>query len=133
MQYRDYGKTGLRVSALGHGAMRLPKKEDGTCDFSLSVPMLRKGIDLGINYIDSAWGYINGTSEVAVGQAIKPYDRSKLVISTKIPIRDIKGKSGGSVWRSSYSALTRPISTSCTCTTCKWPLSRPTAWARTAA
>ncbi len=92
MQYRIYGKTGLRVSALGYGAMRLPKKEDGTCDLNLSVPMLRKGIDLGINYIDSAWGYINGTSEVAVGQAIKPYDRSKLIISTKIPIRDIKGK-----------------------------------------
>lgn len=92
MQYRDYGKTGLRASTLGFGAMRLPRLEDGTCDFDASVPMLRKALDQGVNYTDSAWGYINGTSEVAVGKAIKGYDRSSLIISTKIPIRDIYGK-----------------------------------------
>ncbi|NLD71208.1 MAG: aldo/keto reductase [Chloroflexi bacterium] len=92
MQFRDYGKTGLRPSALGFGAMRLPKREDGTCDYDVSVPMLVKGLDLGITYIDSAWGYINGTSEVAVGRAIQGRDRGDLIISTKIPIRDIRGK-----------------------------------------
>jgi len=92
VQYRDYGKTGLKVSALGFGAMRLPTLQDGTCDLEQSVPMLQRGIDLGVNYIDSAWGYINGTSEVAVGRAIKPYDRDKLVIATKIPSNDIDGK-----------------------------------------
>ncbi|MBC7256539.1 MAG: aldo/keto reductase, partial [Chloroflexi bacterium] len=91
MQYREYGKTGLRASALGFGAMRLPAREDGTCDYDRSVPMLQRAIELGVNYIDSAWGYINGTSEVAVGKAIKPYDRAKLILSTKIPINDIYG------------------------------------------
>lgn len=95
MQYRTYGKTGLHVSTLGFGAMRLPAREDGTCDFEQSVPMLRRGLDRGVNYIDTAWSYINGTSEVAVGKAIKPYDREKLVISTKIPSNDI----GGKEWR----------------------------------
>ncbi len=91
MQYRPYGNTGLLASTLGFGAMRLPALADGTCDYDASVPMLRRGLDLGINYIDSAWGYINGTSEVAVGKAIKGYDRSKLIISTKIPSGDIDG------------------------------------------
>jgi len=91
MEYRQYGNTGMRVSALGFGAMRLPTLEDGTCDFDVSVPMLQRGIDLGINYIDSAWGYIKGTSEVAVGKAIQGYDREGLVLSTKIPSNDIHG------------------------------------------
>jgi hypothetical protein len=91
MQYRPYGNTGMMASTLGFGAMRLPSLPDGTCDLDKSVPMLRRGLDLGINYIDSAWGYIKGTSEVAVGKAIKGYDRSKLVISTKIPSGDIDG------------------------------------------
>ncbi|HHX63551.1 MAG TPA: aldo/keto reductase [Chloroflexi bacterium] len=89
MQYRNYGTTGMRVSALGFGAMRLPATSDGTCDYEQAVPMLKQGLDLGINYIDSAWGYINGTSEVAVGKAIKGYPRESLVIATKIPSNDI--------------------------------------------
>lgn len=98
MQYRSYGKTGLQVSALGFGAMRLPQREDKTVDLEQSVPMLRRGIDLGINYIDSAFGYINGTSEVAVGQAIQPYDRSKLYLSTKIPVHEPENATEA-VWR----------------------------------
>ncbi|MHB1296860.1 MAG: aldo/keto reductase [Anaerolineae bacterium] len=95
MRYRDYGKTGLRPSALGFGAMRLPAREDGTCDYEAAVPLLRRGIDQGVNYIDSAWGYINGTSEVAVGKAIKPYPREQMILATKIPIQDLDGRT----WR----------------------------------
>ena len=73
MQYRSYGKTGIQVSNLGFGAMRLPALENGNVDLEKSVPILRRGLDLGINYIDTAHGYINGTSEVAVGQAVKTY------------------------------------------------------------
>ncbi|TVQ28694.1 MAG: aldo/keto reductase [Spirochaetaceae bacterium] len=98
MQYRPYGSTGRDVSMLGFGAMRLPQNEDGTCDYDASVPLLRQGIDAGINYIDTARGYISGTSEVAVGKAIKGYDRRKLFIVTKIPSNDIKN-SVGREWR----------------------------------
>ncbi len=85
MQYRKFGNTGANVSVLGFGAMRLPTHEDGNCDIEKSIPILQRGIDLGINYIDTAYVYIKGTSEVAVGQAIKKYDRSKLYLATKIP------------------------------------------------
>ena len=98
MQYRTFGETGIRVSALGFGVMRLPTLEDGTVDLDKSVPLLRLGIDLGINYIDTAYVYIKGTSEVAVGQAIKGYDREELYLATKIPARD-EERAKADVWR----------------------------------
>jgi hypothetical protein len=98
MRYRTFGKTGAQVSMLGFGAMRLPQLEDGTCDLEKSVPLLRRGIDLGINYIDTAYVYINGTSEVAVGQAIKTRDREDLYLATKIPVHEEKDAQPD-VWR----------------------------------
>lgn len=86
MQYRPYGNTGIKVSALGFGAMRLPHHEDGTCDYEEAIPLLRRGLELGVNCIDSAWGYLRGTSEIAVGRAIKGYDRNKIYLSTKAPV-----------------------------------------------
>ena len=85
MQYRPFGQTGVQASVLGFGAGRLPTQEDGTCDLEKSVPLLRRGLDLGINYLDTAQGYVKGTSEVAVGQAIKGYQRERLYLATKIP------------------------------------------------
>jgi len=99
MQYRQFGNTGIEVSVLGFGAMRLPEREDGTCDVEKSVPLLRQGIDLGINYIDTAHVYIKGTSEVAVGEAIKGYDREKLFLATKIQVAD-EEKATAASWRS---------------------------------
>ena len=62
MKYRKFGNSGIEVSTLGFGAMRLPTIGEGDkthVDLEKSVPMLNKGIDLGINYIDTAWGYLN--------------------------------------------------------------------------
>ncbi|MBW2622287.1 MAG: aldo/keto reductase [Deltaproteobacteria bacterium] len=89
MKYRDFGNTGIKVSALGFGAMRLPKvgdDEGAPVDMEKSVPMLQKGLDLGINYIDSAWRYLNETCDKAVGAAVAGRDRGKLYLSTKNPI-----------------------------------------------
>jgi uncharacterized protein len=88
MQYRPYGKTGKQVSILGFGAMRLPAHPDGTVNIEQAVPLLRHAIDSGVNYIDTAHVYINGTSEVAVGAAIKGYDRTRLFVATKINVDD---------------------------------------------
>ena len=89
MKYRDFGNTGVKTSILGFGAMRLPTVGEGDnvrVDMDKSLPILAKGLDSGINYIDTAWGYLNKTSEEAVGEAIAGRDRSKLTISTKNPI-----------------------------------------------
>jgi predicted aldo/keto reductase-like oxidoreductase len=94
MKYREFGQTGAQVSVLGFGAMRLPtlgEDDDTRVDLEQSVPMLQRGLDLGINYIDSAWAYLNKTSETAVGHAIKGRDRASLYVSTKNPIdTDVK-------------------------------------------
>jgi uncharacterized protein len=74
LQYRTYGKTGLKLSALGYGAMRLPKDEE------LAVQCLTRFLDLGGNFIDTARGY--SESERLVGQAIAGR-RDQVVISTK--------------------------------------------------
>ncbi len=110
MQYRKFGNTGIEVSILGFGAMRLPQLEDGTCDLEKSVPLLRRAIDLGVNYIDTAYVYIKGTSEVAVGEAIKGYDRSQLHLATKIPVRDAEG-ARASEWRSKLEESLRRFDT----------------------
>ncbi len=110
MQYRPFGKTGIHVSTLGFGAMRLPAREDKKVDLERSIPMLRRGIDLGINYIDSAYGYIDGTSEVAVGQAVKGYDRAKLYLATKIPVHSPE-EGTEAAWRSKFETCLKRFDT----------------------
>jgi uncharacterized protein len=86
MKYRKFGNTGARVSILGFGAMRLPTVGEGEnqqVDLDQSVPLIQKGLDSGINYIDTAWAYLNETSERAVGEAISGRVRSNLYVSTK--------------------------------------------------
>jgi len=90
--------------------MRLPTREDGTAEMDTSVPLLRRGIDLGINLLDSAWGYLKGTSEVAVGAAIKGLARENLVLSTKIPVDDAAAGTP-KVWRGRLEECLRRLDT----------------------
>ena len=88
MKYRDFGNTGMRLSALGFGCMRLPMTEvDGNqvVNDELAVPMLQRAVDLGINFFDTAWFYCNGDSQRAVGLALKER-RDEVYISTKLPL-----------------------------------------------
>jgi len=81
MQYTIHGKTGLKVSRLGFGAMRLPMKA-GNVDRDLAIPMIHRAFEKGVTYIDTAVGYCGGDSQVAVGEALKGW-RDKVVVSTK--------------------------------------------------
>jgi len=85
MIYRTYGKLGYQISQLGFGAMRLPKGEDGEIDMDQSIAVMRRAFELGVNYFDSAHGYGNGKSEVAVGKALHDV-RDKVFLSTKVPV-----------------------------------------------
>lgn len=89
MQYVRFGKTGHQVSRLGFGMMRLPtmKKADGSdqIDREEATRMLRYGIDQGINYVDTAYGYHNGESEILTGLALKDGYREKVLLTSKLP------------------------------------------------
>jgi predicted aldo/keto reductase-like oxidoreductase len=92
MIYRKFGNTGVYVSILGFGAMRLPTKEiNGKKEFDedLSVEIIKKSYELGINYFDTAYGYCDGKSEIILGKAIKGF-REKIYISTKSPVWNIE-------------------------------------------
>ena len=58
MAYRDFGNTGVRLSALGFGAMRLPMKSERggarKVDYDKAVPMMLRAFELGVNYVDTA-------------------------------------------------------------------------------
>ncbi|MFA6102980.1 MAG: aldo/keto reductase [Victivallaceae bacterium] len=90
MQYRKLGNTGIEISALGFGAMRLPMKPDnnGAACFAMddAVDVLSHGFEQGINYVDTAYGYCDGQSESAVGRALKHGWRDKVYLSTKLPL-----------------------------------------------
>ena len=87
MKYREFGKTGEKVSILGFGCMRLPLIEgtDGEVDFESSRKIIRYGIDNGINYIDTAWPYHNGKSEEITGRILQDGYRGKVFLATKLP------------------------------------------------
>lgn len=82
---RQFGTNGPDLTILGFGAMRLPGFRDGKYDecMDMAVDLIRKGIESGINYIDTANLYDAGNSEIAVGKAIRGC-RDKVIISTKI-------------------------------------------------
>ena len=99
MKYRKMGNLDWEVSALGFGCMRLPTKSiinkktnssKQVIDKEYAIEMIRYGIDQGINYIDTAWPYHDGESELVVGEALKGKYREKIKLVTKLPTWLIK-------------------------------------------
>ncbi|MEX0774967.1 MAG: aldo/keto reductase [Phycisphaeraceae bacterium] len=85
MIHRTLGRTGLQVSPLGFGAMRLPmigKGADATVDRDKAIAMIHRAFSAGVNYIDTAVGYCKQESQQVVGQALKGW-RDRVVVSTK--------------------------------------------------
>ncbi|MEG0830550.1 MAG: aldo/keto reductase [Anaerovoracaceae bacterium] len=86
MQYRTFEKTNEKFSLLGMGTMRLPLLHDGTVDEAKSISMIRKAIDEGINYVDTAYMYHDGDSEKILGKALKDGYRDKVFLADKMPV-----------------------------------------------
>jgi aryl-alcohol dehydrogenase-like predicted oxidoreductase len=87
MDYVRLGRTGLKVSRLCLGAMTYGTKtwRDWVLDEADSRPFIRRALELGINFIDTADIYSNGASEEIVGRALKDFaKRDDIVLATKV-------------------------------------------------
>ncbi len=87
MQYVNLGTTGLRVSKICLGCMTYgsSKWRPWVLEEEASKPLLRKAMELGINFFDTANVYSQGASEEILGRAIKEYgDRDNTVVATKV-------------------------------------------------
>ena len=106
MIYKPFGKTGIKLSALGFGAMRLPMAGENRVDDDKAVPLMQKAFELGVNYIDTAPYYCGRDSERAVGLALKGW-RDKVYLSTKNPATDSKD----SKWRKNLETSLKNLDT----------------------
>jgi len=86
MLYKQYGSTGLKVSAIGFGGMRF----DMTQDEASHIDLVHYAFEHGINYFDTAPGYCNDQSEIIFGKALSTLPRDQVVISTKLMPGHIK-------------------------------------------
>ena len=82
MEYRQLGRTGEKVSVIGMGCWGVGlSKNHG--DWAGEVASLRRGIELGMNLIDTAESYSSGRSEELVGEAVREC-RDDIFIATKV-------------------------------------------------
>ena len=104
MHYTKLGRTGLDVSRICLGCMSYGVPERGNHPWTLgeaeSRPFIRRALDLGINFFDTANVYSDGTSEEIVGRALLEYaPRHEVVIATKVHGRMHKGPNGAGLSR----------------------------------
>ncbi|HSP95611.1 MAG TPA: aldo/keto reductase, partial [Thermoanaerobaculia bacterium] len=87
MQYTNLGRTGLKVSRICLGMMTYgtPKWRPWVLDEEASRPFIRRALELGINFFDTADMYSDGASEEVLGRAIKDFaPRKDVVIATRV-------------------------------------------------
>src|SRR3712207_6771348 len=88
MATRRLGRTGLEVSEIGFGAWGIGKTQWIGADDDESLDALRRALDLGVTFIDTALAYGRGHSELLVGQVVRERD-DRIVVATKIPPKNL--------------------------------------------
>jgi len=87
MIYRDLGRTGVKVSAIGLGGSHIGKSKLSTRE---AVRLIQTAVDHGLTFMDNSWDYNDGESERRMGKALKKDYRAKAFVMTKIDGRDKK-------------------------------------------
>nr|WP_122012312.1 aldo/keto reductase [Maliibacterium massiliense] len=86
MQMRPFGSLGFSCSLMGLGTMRMPTlPQSGKMDRPECIRMIRAAIDAGVNYIDTAYPYHAGESEIVVGLALQDGYRQRTFLADKLP------------------------------------------------
>ena len=90
MEYVTLGKSDLKVSRLCLGCMSFGDSKSGFAEWLLNQEqtdeMIKRALDLGINFFDTANGYGKGTSEIYVGNSFKKFvkNRKDIIVATKV-------------------------------------------------
>ncbi|WP_395673384.1 aldo/keto reductase [Inquilinus sp.] len=93
MQKRTLGRSGLEVSALGLGCMGLSFGYGPAVETQAGIALIRKAVDLGITFFDTAEAYGPFANEDLVGEALAPV-RDQVVIATKFGFKDGSAPAG---------------------------------------
>ncbi|MDO7904826.1 aldo/keto reductase [Paenibacillus sp. JX-17] len=104
MEYIKFGNTGMDVSRICLGCMSFGEVQPGGHQWVLndeqSRPIIKRALELGINFFDTANLYAGGTSEEIVGRALKDYaNRDEIVLATKVWGRMHQGPNGAGLSR----------------------------------
>jgi aryl-alcohol dehydrogenase-like predicted oxidoreductase len=104
MEHTRLGATGLEVSRICLGCMSFGVPDRGshtwTLDEQASRPLLRRALELGVTFLDTANVYSDGTSEEIVGRAVRDFARrDDVVLATKVHGRMRPGPNGGGLSR----------------------------------
>ncbi|MFD4872960.1 aldo/keto reductase [Streptomyces sp. NPDC058420] len=104
MQYVKLGSTGLDVSRISLGCMTYGLPDRGTHEWTLdeeaSRPLIRQALEAGINFLDTANVYSDGTSEEITGRTLKDFARrDEVVLATKVHGRTRPGPNGAGLSR----------------------------------
>ena len=91
MKYRTMGKLGIKASAFGLGCMRFNGAASGesVIDEQKAISLIRRAVDGGVTYLDTAYIYLDKTSEIVLGKALRGGYRDKVTIATKMPLEAV--------------------------------------------
>jgi aryl-alcohol dehydrogenase-like predicted oxidoreductase len=88
MQYRNFGRLGWSVSEIGYGMWGLAGWTGS--DDAETAHALKRGVELGCNFFDTAWAYGNGRSEQMLGTLVRSHPDRALYVATKVPPKNFK-------------------------------------------
>ncbi len=94
MKYREFGKLGIQGSAFGLGCMRFngAASGDSVIDEQKAISLIRRAIDGGVTYLDTAYVYLDKTSETVLGKALRDGYRDRVTIATKMPMEYVHNR-----------------------------------------
>ena len=94
MKYRKFGKLGIKGSAFGLGCMRFNGEASGDTiiDEQKAISLIRRAIDGGVTYLDTAYVYLDKTSEIVLGKALRDGYRERVTIATKMPMEYVHNR-----------------------------------------
>ena len=96
MKYRNFGKLGIQGSAFGLGCMRFngTASGDSIIDEQKAIGLIRRAIDGGVTYLDTAYVYLDRTSETVLGKALRDGYRDRVTVATKMPSEYVHNRAG---------------------------------------